>query len=245
MGLERPTGISSELSAVVFLSATESFHFKYHSSQIYKFHPTKHYKAPLGDTSNNKLSQNKLIMFNCKGHAVAILSVLSLVASVRAYETQPMAGQNQEATDQIGERVDKLASAAGDLYLHRSIPEVRIIGGSRAEMDPISMIVEYPIDSNNYAALRNLNGPVILEEGPTLSRNYHALIDDFKQSYLSSNPSREGRAFKPKLMSTARGFGKRALGGRFSRDFLESIGIVSQNRPFFINGKTLKSDSTR
>lgn len=38
---------------------------------------------------------------------------------------------------------------------------------------------------------------------------YRALVDDFKTWAYATNPSRHGRAFKPKLMSTARGFGKR------------------------------------
>lgn len=41
-------------------------------------------------------------------------------------------------------------------------------------------------------------------------RNYRALVGDFKHWHLS-NPSRQGRAFKPRIMSTARGFGKRSL----------------------------------
>lgn len=57
--------------------------------------------------------------------------------------------------------------------------------------------------SNQRGGLGSLNG------NPQ-TRNYHNLVNDFKHYSRVANPSRESRAFKPKLMSTARGFGKRS-----------------------------------
>lgn len=42
-------------------------------------------------------------------------------------------------------------------------------------------------------------------------KSYRSLIDEYKHMSGLRNPLREGRAFKPRLMSTARGFGKRSL----------------------------------
>lgn len=60
-----------------------------------------------------------------------------------------------------------------------------------------------------YAADTMLNGG-LYEENCHLC-TYQSLVDEYKQlSRAAANPSRENRAFKPKLMSTARGFGKRS-----------------------------------
>lgn len=70
-------------------------------------------------------------------------------------------------------------------------------------------------------------------------RNYHALINDFKSNWAPlANPSREGRGFKPKLMSTARGFGKRSDPSSARHiSYADLLASASPNGPLAINGK--------
>lgn len=157
-------------------------------------------------------------------------------------------GHQPTSPDELGERVDKLISAAGDLYL-KSQPQTSTV---RLEYDPIAALIESIGDQSelggaNYVALRGSDIPTLLGgvDGPAQSRNYHSLVDDFRQSYLSSNPLREVRAFKPKLMSTARGFGKRAYKVSVPRNYADLLSSASQSRPFFLDGKLLSGGSSR
>lgn len=121
----------------------------------------------------------------------------------------------RDNTNNNNERVDKLSSPAGDPYWK-----------PQSQPNPQQLqipIIDYYLDQES---LDSLLEPTSGSEGslyqlttgfgpqfPPSSRNYHSLINDYKQSYLLSNPMREVRAFKPKLMSTARGFGKRSEWG--------------------------------
>lgn len=162
-------------------------------------------------------------------------------------------GQQQQLVGDNGERVDKLASAAGDLYwqqqqlqpqqladwYHQTLnklqqqvesqdpetgSEVLILQtrpGARISPAPASWdrVEKRPFDFNSmpaYPVSTGANGNIGFSSGPPAPRNYHTLVDDYKHwasRTMSSNPMREGRAFRPRLMSTARGFGKRSIGG--------------------------------
>lgn len=64
----------------------------------------------------------------------------------------------------------------------------------------------------------------LVPAGALVPRNYQTLVDDFKQSWLQvANPARESRAFKPRLMSTARGFGKRTQAGPLDNPAFASV----------------------
>lgn len=109
------------------------------------------------------------------------------------------------APEAQGERVDKLASAMGDLYWRNQQPDwlyPQSIPNSRLQRSLAMSEGDFQDPEGAQAA--GLDGPL------SGSRNYHAFMDEFKQYSRLANPSRESRAFKPKLMSTARGFGKRS-----------------------------------
>jgi hypothetical protein len=148
------------------------------------------------------------------------------------------AGNRQELDSSL-ERVDKLASATGDLYwrvqpppqsqqqpkpqdwiFQRSGPSLRYQRSLAEPFNGESLNAESgfqrfvggsPMSDSYLSAAVQSTGLVGLD-GPAAanSPNYHALVDEFKQYSRMANPSRESRAFKPKLMSTARGFGKRS-----------------------------------
>lgn len=147
--------------------------------------------------------------------------------------------QRLEGESEAGERVDKLASAAGDFYLdprplglyslalaklQRRLeaagppegPEYEIVASSPGEalhelmLSRAADIKHQPAGSNFHHFLPN---ELDAADDSSSARNYRALVDNFKHYSHLSNPSRQSRAFKPKLMSTARGFGKRSSGG--------------------------------
>lgn len=110
------------------------------------------------------------------------------------------------------ERVDnKLVSSSGDLsldqlgWLQRNHNKWLQDTEATGMNSPASPVLLEPWQTG---AQHQYN---LLSSGNLTPRNYQALIDDFKESWLqTTNPARESRAFKPRLMSTARGFGKRA-----------------------------------
>lgn len=137
--------------------------------------------------------------------------------------------KQQTALDASLERVDKLASATGDLYWHpqqhqqqgwtypqglqnsriqRSLDEPLVLSGGGL-LGADGNYHRLPLIQTDSLYGASLDGPASSSGG-----NYHALVDEFKQYSRMANPSRESRAFKPKLMSTARGFGKRSLQSR-------------------------------
>lgn len=132
-----------------------------------------------------------------------------------------------------GERVDKFSSASGDLFW-RPASMAATDGEQQADwLRQLSLGSNYPMGAqvsyySPYAA--GMDG------GPL--RNYHALVDEFKQYSPLANPTREGRAFKPKLMSTARGFGKRASQESQARHvtYADLLAAANQNAPN-ANGK--------
>lgn len=102
---------------------------------------------------------------------------------------------DERSTLDNGEQVDRLSSAAGDLFWRSQLPQEQQADWFRQQQQqPVGIYYTAGLDG-----------------GPT--RNYHALIDEFKQISSLANPTRESRAFKPRLMSTARGFGKRSYMG--------------------------------
>lgn len=135
--------------------------------------------------------------------------------------------------DFAGEKVDRLASPTGDLFwrskvepgvnwfVRQEIPsgsewraqqqskELESMDDSRARFNNRANEHTTPINSLylDLLASPTANNP----DGSGVGlRNYFDLVEEFKQYSRLANPSRESRAFKPKLMSTARGFGKRS-----------------------------------
>lgn len=78
--------------------------------------------------------------------------------------------------------------------------------------------------------------------------DYRALISEFKRQSPLANPSRESRAFKPKLMSTARGFGKRA-GSQHRLTYADLLAAANQANQagglVASNGKVAAANSMR
>lgn len=181
-----------------------------------------------------------------KTSSVFILLILISILMIKNVQSQKY---QREEDVSAGERVEKLASAVGDLYQpsswYQQAPldvanEYQIIDsidGHRAILPNIGF--QQPrltSGSRNDKRLQylDLDGSA---SGYGLGRNYRALADDFKQSAQLSNPLREGRAFKPKLMSTARGFGKRA--DNSNDNFRVSLAdlLASANTNEALNGK--------
>lgn len=134
------------------------------------------------------------------------------------YQHQVLISDDQQNPNEVGsefaagERVDKLASASGDAFYQRpqtwndwyhqlalSRPEMRQAESNQYQLVGSDLTQQQQQQSNH--------GQLILDP---YSLDYRALINEFKRESPLANPSRESRAFKPKLMSTARGFGKRA-----------------------------------
>lgn len=132
------------------------------------------------------------------------------------------------------EQVDRLASAAGDLYWPALMPQLpadwyqQALAGRLHQLDlesPLSAAVyqyqqlpraekrHFTTSNFRYNNLAGINGDMDPSVDVSGAPSYRALINDLKHwSHQQLSPSRETRAFKPKLMSTARGFGKRAYG---------------------------------
>lgn len=186
-----------------------------------------------------------------KTSSVFVLLIFVSLLLIKNVQSQKYQREEDVAA---GERVEKLASAVGDLYQQPSWYQQSALNRKQV------LAQEAPFDSNEYQIIGSVDGPRVIpsnfgglqrfpfgnrndkmlqyldldETGSGynsmngLGRNYRALADDFKHSAQLSNPLREGRAFKPKLMSTARGFGKRAEGANGFRvsyaDLLASAG---------------------
>lgn len=191
---------------------------------------------------------------------VLIFISLLLIKNVQSQKYQ------REEDLAAGERVEKLASAVGDLYQQPNWYQQAALNGKQVSAP------EVPFDMNEYQLIgpvderhrlvspnsnlqrfslgnRNDKRLQFLDLDGTgtgadtgynsmngLGRNYRALADDFKHSAQLSNPLREGRAFKPKLMSTARGFGKRAENSNsFHVSYSDLLALADANEA--TNGK--------
>ena len=222
-----------------------------------------------------------------------LLALFTLIATAESqkYQQQQQDGNNDAGS---GERVDKLASASGDLYwrpqqilsppdwyqnaLMNKLQEQQQQQQQQQQLDTATgledpfarsqyqIIGAYDGSSqfvapppNTIQGLRVLSRPdkrqaiynapisslqyIPLDSSPigggSESRNYRALVNDFKQySHLSNNPSRESRAFKPKIMSTARGFGKRSMNSvGHSVSYADLLAAADPNGPISTNGK--------
>ena len=145
--------------------------------------------------------------------------------------------RGQKELDQsksTGEKVDRFSSATGDTYWSRQ-PEqldwlLQQVPGSNLRIQARNLLDSLSDDTGandgrsvfNQYNRKPTGSPATLADAyylqvgqdgannANLRSNYHALLDEFKQYSSLANPLRESRAFKPKLMSTARGFGKRA-----------------------------------
>lgn len=155
-----------------------------------------------------------------------------------------------------GELVDKLASAAGDFYWPVIMPQLpadwyqQALAGRLHQLDLEEAPLPAPTgqyqqpsrgDKRQLASSFRYNSAKVGGDyEPSLFglHNYRALIGDFKHlpQHLTS-PMREGRAFKPKLMSTARGFGKRASGSDGSISFAELLAAANSEATASANGK--------
>lgn len=150
---------------------------------------------------------------------------------------QPSDGNNnfegQYGSDSA-EQVDKLASVAGDLYWPAIMPQLptdwyqQALAGRLHQLDaetfPLSAAVAHyqqslraekrqPASSFRYTGITGFGGDSEPSWDTFGAPSYRAYVSDFRPwSRHLASPVREGRAFKPKLMSTARGFGKRAAG---------------------------------
>lgn len=118
-------------------------------------------------------------------------------------------GTTTGARVSIGEQVDRLVVPSGDIFWSVA-PST-----SQADRYLQALVNRLPVDPV-YSSPVPLHKRRVYDNewsfsGETPSRDYDTLVNEFKHwSHLSSNPMRENRAFKPKLMSTARGFGKRS-----------------------------------
>lgn len=166
---------------------------------------------------------------------IGLFVILSLIATlVGGQKYQPLrvgleeqlneepSGGNQ---DEAGERVDKLVSPSGDLYWRTQEQDwyQQALAKSQqqnqaSEMQPNQLIraVVVPTSLRRLGQDRkqpwtetHYDLPFPELDNLAGARNYNTMVNDFKQWSRVANPTRESRAFKPKLMSTARGFGKR------------------------------------
>lgn len=143
---------------------------------------------------------------------------------------------NQESLGVLGERVDKLISPAGDQYLLLASNQPNLDWFSQQslqdEQPERSLLRPVRVSAYNNQARKRQSGNYLMElEGQRAdgSHNYRTLVNDFRHWVHLANPSREGRAFKPKLMSTARGFGKRSgnLNSQHQASLDELLGSAS------------------
>lgn len=174
--------------------------------------------------------------------ALLLLGHLFTIAKIEAQPVSKVIGLisndqqsgavNQDEAPVLGERVDKLASATGDLYWPPQDWYQQALNRVQQQGQLESVLAELEdFQQRHQASLVDQSAP--LRAAPAINkkqqlvwttgyyptqldldgvgaRNYHALVNEFKQWSHLANPTRESRAFKPKLMSTARGFGKRA-----------------------------------
>lgn len=161
-------------------------------------------------------------------------------------DEQQVSGDSLDS-DQSGERVEKLVRASGDLYWHPIAqqsrysddqlgPQYQLIGlDTSTRSAPLWALSQqqrqFPVESR----IQVVSQPVdeLLAEAVAASANsnsHRALVDDFKHWSRVANPSRESRAFKPKLMSTARGFGKRTPAG-YPHHLIDLLASGSLNGP--------------
>lgn len=126
------------------------------------------------------------------------------------------------------ERVERLASAAGDRLWRPSPDQLEWILQTQYKKPLAALGGGYYFQAPQQAGATGLDG---------LLSNYHALVDEFKQYSRLANPSRESRAFKPKLMSTARGFGKRAHSSDQRITYSDLLAAANPNGAILTNGK--------
>lgn len=177
-------------------------------------------------------------------------------------DLQPQTAEYNQQDGPIGEKVDKFASASGDLESSSRQQQIFIplagnefwLKQSANKQDGESAVLEAPSDRlldtrvTRSRPGRELTGYQYLTQpydGLMEPRNYHSLISDFKHYSRIANPSRESRAFKPKLMSTARGFGKRNINNNNQHDDgltysdIVSAMVGQRQTPTNENGKML------
>lgn len=140
-----------------------------------------------------------------------------------------------------GERVDKLSSAVGDPFWRaqqRQLYQDAMDRLKQQRLDSVAGNID-ELDGQYQQLVASSRQAGQTNQGPVSGvRNYHALVDEFKHLSPISNPSRESRAFKPKLMSTARGFGKRGYsGGQQHITYADLYAASNSNGPLAINGK--------
>lgn len=158
--------------------------------------------------------------------ATVLILALFVLANGRVegqrYQHQVPMGEDQQNPGELsrefesGERVDKLASASGDQFYQKGQPLTdwyRQLSPNRPEFrdaDNIQYLV-IPDLAPGMQQQPNRGQQLVLDP---YNFDVRALVDEFKRQSPLANPSRASRAFKPKLMSTARGFGKRAGSSR-------------------------------
>lgn len=178
---------------------------------------------------------------------------------------QPSDGNNNfegQYGSESAEQVDKLASVAGDLYWPAILPQLpndwyqQALAGRLHQLDsetfPLSAAVAHyqqslkaekrqPASSFRYNAMAGLGGDSEPSWDTFGAPSYRTFVSDIRPwSRHLLSPMREGRAFKPKLMSTARGFGKRAAaadGNAAYSDLLADSAIMSNGK---MSGKALR-----
>lgn len=172
--------------------------------------------------ANNYNNRNSLMFTN--------LDELSLAEQQQANLQEP-----DWQTSTAGERVDKQASAAGDTFW----PPLEQAGGRNLlPLTPLDLFAAaaaselLQVEPSGVSQLVAASGQPLSELAPISGLNqraahawrvaekrhsvstvpslHNSAYDDFRQWHFSS-PLRQGRAFKPRIMSTARGFGKRSL----------------------------------
>lgn len=150
---------------------------------------------------------------------VVVLAISSLTQQVNGSKVVVWPGGADDGTskEQGGEKVDRMTSATGDLIWPSTPGQLEWLllqqMPQQQQQQQQQLHLQSP-RSNQFVTGggdNQDNSPAVGLDGPMM-RSYHDdLVDEFKQYARGLvNPSRESRAFKPKLMSTARGFGKRA-----------------------------------
>lgn len=158
----------------------------------------------------------------------ASISLVLIVASLFAccsfagatLQTWPI---NQQAANKIqelplsSERVEQFVRATGDLgtnwqphQFEAYLNSIERLQQQRRRLDAAASVAASLGETTNGAQYQS----PLLHSGDgglydTGIQNERALVDEFRSISQLSNPARESRAFKPKIMSTARGFGKR------------------------------------
>lgn len=156
------------------------------------------------------------------------------------------AASQQEYPFGDGERVDKFSSPIGDQFWRsqqqQDLYQEALEKLRQDRLESLAGSIEELNGQYQRLASPGAQIPISGLVGPAAgARNYHALVDKFKHLSPISNPTRESRAFKPKLMSTARGFGKRSyLNGQQQHQavtYADLLAASNSNSPMASNGK--------